>query len=327
MKRTFFLLLTIFLVSGNACAGSRDITFFSDSAAVEIELTASKGIAEMPLPVGISENSLHIKPVSGGTVRQVETIPSRQDSKREKELDGLLEQKRRLNDRLQALDTKEEIFKAAAKSQSSKAPRKTKNNPDPMQSIHQGTEFAIARLESVYTARRKTNQEIKRVDNRIAELKRNGSLSAKTIRVAVSPRNAKIRIRYILANQGWTPRYDMRIKGDGFARVILYGQIPSGFNGYRLYASSGTAAESGKYTSITAYAGQPALLNEFRLPVKDESFGSTQLTTFSATINNNLPIDIPPGEASLFRKEEYMGNFHFEGISSARSKRITNTRQ
>jgi hypothetical protein len=64
--------------------------------------------------------------------------------KGEKELDTLLEQRNRLGDRLQALETREEIFKSATKSQSGKAPRKTRANPDPMLTIRQGTEFAIA---------------------------------------------------------------------------------------------------------------------------------------------------------------------------------------
>ena len=82
---------------------------------------------------------------------------------------------------LQALATREEIFKSAAKSQGGKAPRKSKANPDPMQAIRQGTEFAIAQLEAVYTSRRRTEQEIRRIDSRIAAAKNQWPPGRKTL--------------------------------------------------------------------------------------------------------------------------------------------------
>jgi len=83
-------------------------------------------------------------------VERVELLPCQVPERRQKELDALIEQKNRLEDRMKALDTREDIFAAAAKSQSSKAPRKTKANPDPLASVRQGTDFAIAQLEAVY---------------------------------------------------------------------------------------------------------------------------------------------------------------------------------
>ncbi len=59
-----------------------------------------------------------------------------------------------LGDRLKALNAREAIFKSAAKSQSGKAPRKSKTNTEPLTAVRQGTEFAIAQLENVYHARR-----------------------------------------------------------------------------------------------------------------------------------------------------------------------------
>jgi hypothetical protein len=129
--------------------------------------------------------------------------------KAETGLDALLEQRSRLGDRLRALATREEIFKSAAKSQSGKAPRKTKTNPDPMQAIRQGTEFAIAQLEAVYTSRRRTELEIRRIDGRIAAAKVSGRGPENIVRIHVAPVRGRITARYAVAGLAWTPRYDI----------------------------------------------------------------------------------------------------------------------
>jgi len=105
------------------------------------------------------------------------------------------------------------IFKSAAKSQGAKAPRKTKANPEPLQAIRQGTDFAIAQLEAVYTSRRKTEQEIKRLDNRIAAARTNGKAPESIARVLVSPTRGRVTARYALAGLGWSPSYDISWTG------------------------------------------------------------------------------------------------------------------
>ena len=156
MNRTVALSLILLTFAGSALADNKTVTFFSDGALVEVESTAVRGNFECPLPGSMIENSLRIKPLAKTVIQHVDILSTRLDSRSDLELERLLERKNLLEDRLQALATREEIFKAAAKSQSGKAPRRTKANPDPMQSIRQGTEFAIAQMEAVYTARRKT---------------------------------------------------------------------------------------------------------------------------------------------------------------------------
>jgi hypothetical protein len=154
------------------------------------------------------EGSLRIKPASGKSLLRVDIVSTRADSGQgEKELDALLEQRSRLDDRLLALATLKN-FKSAAKTQGGKAPRKTKTSTDPMQAIRQGTEFAIAQLEAVYTSRRKTEQQIKRIDSRIAAAKVSGRGPETVARLYVSPANGRATSRYVLADQTWTPRYD-----------------------------------------------------------------------------------------------------------------------
>jgi len=307
-------------------ATGRSVTFFSDGAVVEMELTASKGSVEFSLPTGMIENSLRITPLNSSQIRSVEITPLRLDQKRVKELDALHEQKNRLEDRLKALETREEIFRAAAKSQSGKAPRKTKNNPDPMQSIRQGTEFAIAQLESVYTARRKTEKELRRVDAKIAAIGKSGSVAEKQVRVSVSPARGRLKTSYAIAGTGWNPVYDFRLNGDGHADVSQYGFIPAGFAQYLLKASPASLAESHAAPVIRTVSGRTAKLAEYRLPTKYERFTNSVTADFSCELVNSTNVHLPPGEATVFYKGEYRGKVRFEGMSSARSRKVTSGR-
>ena len=305
-------------------AQARSVTFYSDGAMVEMELAASKSVVEIALPAGMIEGSLRIKPDSGTTIQRVDIIPSQTGKDTaEKDMDALIEQKSRLNDRLQALATREAIFTSAAKSQSGKAPRKSKANPDPMQSIRQGTEFAIAQLEAVYTSRRKTEQEIKRLEGRIAAAK-GGKRGTETIaRVLIVPARGKVAVKYALSQQGWVPRYDIHLNGDGVAAIQLSGQLPAAFSGFLLKASPAQLSESSTAAVVPAQSGSVARLAGFRLPVTEEVFKSGVQTSFSCMLNNTAATDLPTGEASIYRKGEYLGSFKFEGISAGRVKKIS----
>lgn len=312
----------VLAMAGTSHAESRAVTFFSDGALIETEVAASKGIAEFSIPGGMLEDSLRIRPLGNAVIQRVDIISSRQGGKDAKELESLLEQRSRLEDRLQALATREDIFRSAAKSQSGKAPRKTKTNPDPMQSIRQGTDFAIAQLEAVYTSRRKTEQEIRRLDGRIGAIKKGRQAGDSIARVAIAPRNGRVRVHYALEGVGWTPRYDLRLNNDGNAFLSLYGQLPPGFAGYVLRASHAPLAESNTARILAVAGGSPARLAEYRLPAQDESFGSGVRSSFSVVLANPGNAHLPSGEAALYRNGEYWGRFRFEGISSGRSKKI-----
>jgi len=320
---TIMILVALLLAAaGTALADGRVATFYSDCALVEIEEQAAKGVAEISLPPGMADDSLRVKPVGNAVIQRVDIVSAQQAGKPNHELDSQLELKNRLEDRLRALDTREEIFRAAAKSQSTKAPRKTKTNPDPMQSIRQGTEFAIAQLEAVYTARRKTEQEVRRCDARIAALKRQGQAGPKLARVAVAPAKGKVTVRYVLAGQGWTPAYDLRLNGDGNGQLTLYGRLPGAFAGYRLQASPGTLADGRPERVSPVAKGAAARLAEYLLPVREERFEDGLRSSFSLVMQNSGDVHLPAGEAVLYRKGEYWGRFRFEGISSGRSKKI-----
>jgi hypothetical protein len=305
-------------------AQARSITFYSDGAMVEMDLAATKGIVEIALPSTMTEGTLRIRPDSGTSIQRVDIVPAQTGKENgEKDVDTLQEQKNRLNDRLQALATREAIFTSAAKSQSGKAPRKSKTNPDPMQSIRQGTEFAIAQLEAVYTSRRKTEQEIRRLDARIAAAKGTRRGSETVARVTISPAKGKVTASYALAQQGWAPRYDIRLDGDGTAAVQLFGELPGSFTGFLLKASPGRLSDDPAAALFPIQSGQVAKLANFRLPITEEFFKAGVQTSFSCSLNNTTQTNLPAGDASIYRKGEYVGTFRFEGISSGRVKKIS----
>ncbi len=324
MKR--FTVIGAFLISlsWSAHADGNSITYYSDGALIEFTDIAGKGIITVPLLDGMIENSLRIKPATGTAIQRVEvlSVPST-SQKTGKDTENLQEQRNRLNDRLQALATREAIFTAAAKSQSGKAPRKSKSNPDPLQSIRQGTDFAIAQLEAVYTARRKTEQEIRRLDSRLDAAGKNGRGMGKTARITVSPPQGRVTARYAVAAPSWTPRYDISLNGTGTARLDLYGQLPESLPGYRCFATLGTIAESTAATGAPVPSGSRTLLARYNVPVYEQFFGSGAVSPFSFVLKNTSGTHLPTGEASIFRGGDYYGKLRFEGISSGRNNTIT----
>lgn len=323
MKRTVVLIILAQLAFGVPRGDAGSITFFSDGALAEMEATATGGVIELPLPAGMLENSLQVKPLAGTQLRRVELQTVRRRSRGAQELDGLLERRSRLEDRLQALKTREEIFRAAVKSQSSKAPRKTKNNPDPLLSIRQGTDFAMAQLEAVNTARRKTVAEMGLLDGRIAEARRAGTGVDTVARISVVPGRGRVRARYALADRGWTPRYDIRLHGDGKAGLTLYGQVPETPGGFQPRVSPAALAGGDGAPSYPASAGSLVRLLELVLPSEQERFENGPAMRFSATLTNGSAAHLPAGEASVFRGDDYVGRVRFDGISSGRSRRVS----
>ncbi len=305
-------------------AASSSVTFYSDGYLVDQDATATKGTIEIPLPASMMEGSLRIRPGKGTSLQRVDITAARTDlGKDEKGLEALLEQRSRLGDRLQALTTREEIFKSAAKSQSGKSPRKSKVNPDPMLTIRQATEFAIAQLEAVYTARRKTEQEIRRIDNRITAAKNSAIESGTVARILVSPARGKVTARYVVAGQGWSPRYDIHLNGDESAHVHLSGLFSGAFSGYQLQASPAKLADRDSARVFPVSPGPLSGLGSFRLPVTGEHFGTGIQSSFSFVMKNPEQMSLPGGEANLYKNGEYVGRFRFEGISSGRTKVIS----
>lgn len=324
MKRCATVGIILLCFTGAGGAHGKSVTYYTDGALVEYGATASKGLIEVPLLSGLIAGSVRVKPVGGSTIVGVEVLPARKNGeKTEKELTALLEQKERLGDRLRALAIREEIFTSAAKSQSGKAPRKTKTNPDPLQTIRQGTEFAIAQLEAVYTARRKTELEIKKLDGKLAAARKTTRDGDFFTRIKVIPAQGKVELRYAIAPQPWAPRYDIHLNAGESARVQLSGQFQDNYPGYQQRAALAPLSESAGASTVTVQPGGVTTLLSYSLAVTNESFGAGVLAPFTFELKNSERVHLPAGQATIYRKGEYFGTVHFEGISSGRSRKIT----
>lgn len=317
-------LITFSLVIASAVSASaaHKVTFYRDGALHQQEAAALKGVILVPLAADLLEQTLTVIPAPGTAILSVETATNGIKNQADKELETLMEQRRRLEDRLQALETRETIFTSAAKSQSGKAPRKTKANPDPMQTIRQGTDFAIAQLEAVYTARRKTTHEIARIDSRMATVRKNNPSTERTIRIAVTPSRGKVTLRYGTSERGWQPRYNMHLAGNGSAQLHLTARITGSGQGRQLHVSPGSLSENSSAETLPAQTDSVLLAN-YRLPIANEQFSEGLYNRFSGTITNSSSRYLPPGESGLFRNGSYVGKFVFEGLSSGRSRVIS----
>jgi hypothetical protein len=320
MMITMMCLLALVLAPWNTAAANR-VTFYRDGTMLEQEASARKGVLLVPLAAGRLEGTLKISPAAGTTLLGVEIVPPLTTGKGAKELDALIENRRRLEDRLQALATREEIFTAAAKSQGGKAPRKTKTNPDPLQTIRQGTDFAIAQLEAVYTARRRTEQEIKRIDTSIAAARKHDRGADSNARITVMPANGSVVIRYATGETGWQPHYDLHLTSNGMAQLRLSARLKSSYPGYSGSVSTASWTENSAVTFPLQQSSLAAVAS-FTLPLAEEHYEEGITTRFSGRITNGTQGYLPPGESSLYKNGIYMGNFRFEGISSGRSRVI-----
>jgi hypothetical protein len=233
----------------------------------------------------------------------------------------LAERREALQDRLKALKTREEIFLAAAKVQSGKAPRKSKTNPDPVTTIRKGTEYAIAQLEGVYRLRRNTERELKAVDASLAELKKKENADGGVARVWLTGKGGRVQVSYLLAGVAWTPRYTFRLNGDGQAEVTLFAELPVVATGAAVTVVPATLAESSGKTPlpVSTDGGRVAVL---RLPVEKAQFTATPQSSLDFSFRGPADAGLPAGEASCFWRGEYLGQVRFDGSRPGELKEL-----
>lgn len=323
--RYLFCFLVLSVTSSSALAAARELTVFSDGSLVELDALAKKGVVELILPAQIREGTLRVKPLDNGTIGLVELLPARIADKQQNELDSLTEQMSRLQDRMKALEHREGIFAAAAKSQSSKAPRKSKTNPDPLASVRQGTDFAIAQLEAVYTARRKTEQELKRVEARLVRLSK-AALAGPTVRVSVTPATTRIRVTAVLKDGGWIPRYELRLQGSGTAHLALLGDITEIPPGFVVKVVPTSLSAGMPHQSSPLAAGSSPRLAEWSLPVEKEQVISAPLPAYFLTLKNVTGRALPAGQAGIYSNGEYLGTAVFPATATGAVASVSSAR-
>jgi len=294
----------LLLVYQSASAGQRSVTLYLDGARVEQEVAAVNGYLEYALPDTLMPGSLRVKPLGGGSVLRVELVPADRDRRRAREIARLEERKSVLQDRMQALSSREEIFKAATKSQSGKAPRKTKANPDPVSSLQQGTEFALAQLESVYRGKRKCQSSLDALKTELAALRKGAAVA----RVWIS--GGRARLSYLTNGERWIPNYDFRWSDDATGELLLHARLPVAEKGMHYLVSAGTLAQG---AAARALRGNFPILSRHPLTLANGTLTQDAPSSFSFA-----PVEaaLPPGEAAAFWRGEYLGSGRFAGTGS-----------
>ena len=246
--------MLLLAISQTAAAGQKSVTCYLDGARVEQEAEAVNGYLEYALPDAMMPGSLRVKPVGGGSVLRVELVAADLDRRRAKEIARLEERKGELRDGMQALERREEIFSAAAKSQSGKGLKKTKSNPDPLGSLRQGTEFALAQLDSVYRNKRKCLGALAALERELSAAKKGAALA----RIWLSAGRAGI--SYQVGKDQWTPCYDFRWSGGASGELLLHARLPPPEKGVRYLVSRGTLSQGlaarpvrGEFPTLSRY--------------------------------------------------------------------------
>jgi hypothetical protein len=302
----------------DAMAGDKSITWYLDGAKIEQELVLDNSYKELILPAAMQPGSLRIRPLPGTRISRVDLEPVKPGKSEEKELSRLDERREELQDRLKALAVKEEIFKATAKSQGSKAPRRTRTNPEPLSAIRQGTDYAISRLEDVYRATRNVERELKELDRKQAVLKKNEKISGTVAKIRIEGKRGRVQLSYLTTGEGWTPFYDIRISA-GFAELTLMATVPAAEKGVSSQVIT-SLISSGVYPSpVRIGTGNVAKVASYRLPVLSEKILQTLQKSFAVTLRNDSGVYLPPGESSGYLQEEFIGYTRVGGMKPSES--------
>ena len=321
MMRVRGILAGMVLLAAPAVAAERSVTFYLDGARVDEVHRAVKGYAEVPLPAGMQPNSLRVRPFGADEIARVEVVPRRVDQRNGRDVARLTERKERLEARLKALEVKEEIFKAAARSQSGKAPRRSKTNPEPLESIRRGTEYALGQLEEVYRSRRLAERELKEVEKLLGGTARGGRAGESLARIRLKGKEGAVRISYLLGDSGWKPRYDFRLSGGQVAvnQSAILPVIPKDaeVTVLPLPLATGTVAVRPSHVK-----GEGAV-SSYRFTIDREEFGQVPVSTCKFFFKNNSPDVLPPGEAACYRQGEYLGTVPFPGVQPGEGLEVT----
>lgn len=309
---TGFLLLVISAVPFAACGET--VTLFLDGARIEREVLASKAYLEVQMPAGMIDGTLRVKPLGEGTVTRFDVVRAEPHKEKLREISVLEERKKALADRLEVLEEREGIFAAAAKSHSSRALRKSKNNPDPVETARKGTDLALAQLSAAHAARNKLEREIVTTDTRLAALRKAAASRGSVARLWLSKAGCRIRFAYLVTGLKWTPAYDFRLADAGFAEVMLRARIPSDLAKASVSVAPMLLGDAfGAEMLLYPVSRDGAVIETQRIAVSKEELTKGPVPFLTVTFNNTSGKALPAGEACGYWRNEYMGKTPFGG--------------
>ncbi|NMC74485.1 MAG: hypothetical protein GYA56_09060 [Geobacteraceae bacterium] len=308
-------------------AGAESLILFLDGARIEKEFVARKGYLEAPLPAKALPDSLRVRPVGDVSVLRVQVAPIPPERRHDKEFAALEERRASLLDRVKVLEEREALFKAAVKSQSSRALRRTKNNPDPLETARKGTNFALAQMESAHAARRKAEKELSGVEARLAAVRKESDAGS-AARIWLSRADGRVRVSCLVSGISWTPWYDFRLTGSGSAETIMRAKLPSSVRSASVSVVPLSLADAFDADPVLyPVSADLASIASFRLPLTQESLTRGPVPFLSFTISNSSGKTLPEGEACGYWQGEYLGRTHFKGCRAGESLAMVIGRQ
>jgi hypothetical protein len=197
--------------------------------------------------------------------------------------------------------------------------RKTKNNPDPLGALRTGTRYALIQLDEVSAARRQTRKALAEVETRIATLEKQGS-PQNVARLLLSQPDGKVRIAYLVSNLKWTPWYDFRLTGNGYAEIALCAKLSPAVRSISTSVVPLPLAESfGNTLDPHPVSSEIATIATFRLPLSKEEMIKGAAPYLSLVFSNPASLDLPSGEANGYWMGEYFGTVPFGGCLAGKS--------
>ena len=307
-----FMVVLAFFASASAAAGG-EVCYFLDGARFERDAVAAKGYLEVPLPATFIPGSFRAKGDAGSLIDRIEIVASPTDARTSRELKALIERRKGVEDRLRALEVREEIFRAAARSQSSKAPRKTKNNPEPLETIRKGTEYAVAQLEEVFRGRRRAEDGLKEIDQRLAALRQKSGAGGSTARIWTKGKG-RVSYSFLVSGGGWTPFYDFRLSGKGDIAVAVRAVLPRSERG-RVTVVASRLAEAGAVPRVIPVSGNFATVASYSLPVERRELLPFLQRGLAVSFRNTTADRLVAGEGGCYLDGEYLGGVRFDGAA------------
>lgn len=319
----FLLIMSLLVLTAlPAAAADKSVSFYLDGARIDMSVIAAKEYAEVALPAAAIPGSLRVKPVGRIAIERVEITAAPATGTKGRSMEKLTQRKEQLEDRLQALATREQIFTASAKSQSGKTLRKTKGNPEPLTAVRQGTEYAISQLEWVYQARRKAENELRLVTSRLEAEKKAGNIGGTVARIWTKG-GGKVNISYLVTDLRWLPVYDFRLDGEGEVRVRQRASFPAVGKGVPAAVVHGLTTDViGADQYITVSHHSLPVVGELTLPLEASSLSASAQPGLTFSTTNVSTKLLPAGDASCYYRGEYVGRFSFNGLASGESKSL-----
>jgi hypothetical protein len=294
-------------------ASGRTVTLFLDGARIEQDFVPRDGYVEISLPASLLPNSLRMKPAGGNEISRVELVPAGPPVKVGKEWEKLAERRDRLQARLKALDVKEEIFRAAAKAQSGKAPRASKTNPEPLTTLRRGTEYALSQLEEVYRLKSQAEKDLKEVMARLGVMEKGKAAAGGVARVWVKKQEGGIRVSYLVSDRRWQPHYDFRLTGNGRVTVVQRAVDFREEKGAELFIANAGVGDPPVGTVARVTAGAYTVVADYSLPLEQEAAGVSLQPSLVFSFKNQSGQRLPPGEGACYSQGVYLGTVSFPG--------------